>query len=213
MPRHHRPTCAVAILATTIAALTGCATTTPVSPASSAAPSTPTATASPTTAIPTPAAVAPATSMSAAIRDANASLIGYYTASFQNGHTGGTRIDLVTPWVTGPALKNERALAAYLQEQHYRLDGTATGWDLNPSRSTASRTQAAGGTVNPFGSVQLVGCIESTNHPVGDGAPEWTTKGRHTSIQWTVVYSQPERQWLVADSTSPSTVLSGPSCG
>lgn len=211
---HHRPALAV-LLALAAAGLTGCTTspTTTAPPTTASSSTTAAATDTPTTATPGPAAVQPATSAAAAIRDANTSLLGYYTASFQNGHTGGTRGDLVTPWVTGAAAKNERTLATYLQQKHYRLDGTPTAWNLNPSRSSATRSKAADATVAAYGRVQLVGCIESTNHPVGKGAPAWTTKGSRTSIQWTVVYSPREQHWLVADSTSPSTVLSAGSCG
>lgn len=194
MPRHHRPTLTIALLAAAVTGLTGC-TTTPATPTSPTGTSVEVAT--PAAAIPTPAVVAPATSESGAIRDANSSLVGYYTASFQNGHAEGTRLELVTPWVTGAALQNERALATYLQQKHYRLDGAPTGWNLNPSRSTATRTKNANGIVNPFGSVQLVGCATSTNHPVGDGAPAWT-KGQQFARAWTVLFDGTQRRWRVS---------------
>lgn len=196
-----------AALALGLTALTGCTssgpnTTTPTSSAPTQGTPTPT----PTTT--GPAVVGRATSAAEAIRDANASLIGYYTASFESGHAGGTRLDLVTPWTTGTALQNERALATYLQQKHYRLDGTPTAWTLNPSHSSTARTQASGGggTID-FGLVHLVGCARSTNHPVGDKAPAWTTKGKQFARGWSLVYDVRSQHWIVsaADPLTEST--------
>jgi hypothetical protein len=196
---HHRPALAV-LLAIAAAGLTGCTTgpTTTPPPTTARSSTTAAATGTPTTAEPGPAVVQPATSEAAAVRDANTSLLGYYTASFQNGHSFGTRPELVAPWVTGAAAKNERTLATYLQQKHYRLDGTPTAWNLNPSRSSATRIKAVDGTANAFGSARLVGCATSTNHPVGKAAPAWTTKGQQFARAWNVLYDAALHRWLVA---------------
>ena len=202
------------VIATAVVlALTGCAGTARPIPSPHAR----TQSATPTPSVDAasgPAVVRPPSSESEAIADANRSLVGYYNASFTSGHAGGARLDLVTPWATGPTLENEGILADYLKQKHYRLDGTPTRWSLNEGRSTAAPTTAAsGGATTAFGSVQLVGCIESTNRPVGAGAPAWTTQGKRTSIQWSVLYDAAQRQWLV-NASSPVTAKNGPiSCG
>ncbi len=199
--------------AAVVLALTGCAESTarpvPSSPASTQA-TTPTSSVDASVG---PAVVRPPTSEAEAIADANRSLVGYYTASFTSGHAGGTRLDLVTPWVTGPALRNEQLLAAYLKQKHYRLDGIPTRLSLNQGRSSAAPATAANiGRTTEFGSVKLVGCIESINRPVGAGAPTWTTRGKRTSIQWSVLYDAAKRQWLI-DASSPVTEGGSLPCG
>lgn len=204
---------ALTLGAAVVAALVGCAST--ADPRPSTTTSTTSVTAStPAPTITGPARVAPASSATDAIRAADATVRGYYAASFNSGHAGGQRLDLVTPWATGTALENERSLASYLQRARLRLDGEPTPWTLNASRSSAARTDATEGAPDLlYGAVRMVGCIESTNRPVGDGAPAWTTKGSHTSIDWTVLYSPTQQHWLVTSSTSPSTVLDPSSCG
>lgn len=194
----------VLVLAAVVLALTGCAGT--AQPAPSSPNTTYSATPTPSIEASTgPAVVGPPNSESEAIAEANRSLLEYYSASFLSGHAGGTLLNAVAPWATGPALKNEELLADYLRQKKYRLDGTPTQWTLSQSLSSAAQTTEAssGGTI-AFGSVQLVGCIESTNRPVGAGAPVWTTKGKHTSIQWSVLYDATTRQWRVYGS-SPVT--------
>ena len=204
---------ALTLGAVVAAALVGCAST------AAPRPSTITSTTSDTAPAPTPtttgpARVGPASSATGAIRAAAATVRGYYAASFNSGHAGGDRLDLVTPWATGSALENERSLASYLQRERLRLDGEPTAWTLNASRSSTARTDGTEGAPELlYGAARLVGCIESTNTPVGDGAPAWTTKGSHTSIDWTVLYSPTQQHWLVASSISPSTVLDPGSCG
>lgn len=201
----------VLILTAVVLALTGCAGTTRPVPSTPA----PTRSATPTPSSEVsagPAVVGPPNSESEAIDDANRSLLGYYSASFMSGHAGGTLFTLVEPWATGPALKNEQLLADYLRQKKYRLDGTPTAWSLNQGRSSATQTtEANGGRTIAFGSVQLVGCIESTNRPVGAGAPAWTTKGKRTSIQWSVLYDATKRHWRVYGS-SPVTAVGALSC-
>lgn len=199
------------ILAAVVLALTSCAGTAQPLPSSHAA----THSVTPTPSIEVsagPAVVGPPNSESEAIADANRSLLGYYSASFVSGHAGGTLLDAVAPWATGPALKNEQLLADYLRQKNYRLDGTPTRWTLSRGRSSAAQTtEATGGGTITYGSVRLVGCIESINRPVGAGAPAWTTKGKHTSIQWSVLYDATKRQWRVYGS-SPVTTGGALSC-
>ena len=201
------------VTAAVVLAMTGCATSTARPVPSSTAP---TGSVTPTSGVqaPTgPAVVGPPASGAEAIADANLSLVGYYTASFTSGHAGGTRLDLVTPWVTGPALRNEQLLAVYLKQKHLRLDGLPTRWSLNQGQSSAAQaTAASSGRTTEFGSVKLVGCIESTNRPVDAGAPAWNTRGKHTAIRWSVLYDAAKRQWLVNDS-SPITEGGSLACG
>ena len=191
-----------------LALVAGC-TTTPTPPAStSTAPAAVSATASVTPSVTSavgPATVDAPTSTSAAIESANQSVLGYLQVAFDSAHQGGAGLATVTPWVTGDALTNERLLAAYLQKQHYRLDGTAQPWTLSTSKSTAGSETTTGNQTIPYGAVQLVGCIQSTNYPVGTGAPAWTTKNRWFRTRWTVTYLPTRRQWVVAK----RTILSG----
>jgi hypothetical protein len=191
-----------------LALVAGC-TATPTPPAStSTAPAAVSASASVTpsaTSAVGPATVDAPTSASAAIKAANQSVLGYLQVAFDSAHHGGAGLDTVTPWVTGDALTNERLLAAYLQKQHYRLDGTAQPWTPSTSKSTAGSETTTGNQTIPYGAVQLVGCIQSTNHPVGTGAPAWTTKNRWFRTRWTVTYLPTRQQWVVAK----RTILSG----
>jgi hypothetical protein len=191
-----------------LALVAGC-TATPTPPAStSTVPAAVSASASVTPSVTSavgPATVDAPTSSSAAIEAANQSVLGYLQVAFDSAHQGGAALATVTPWVSGDALTNERLLAAYLQKQHYRLDGTAQPWTLSTSKSTAGIETTTGDQTIPYGAVQLVGCIQSTNHPVGTGAPAWTTKNRWFRTPWTVTYLPTRRQWVVAK----RTILSG----
>ena len=177
--------------------------------------------ASPPTVVPTqsadtssgPVVVAPPTSAAQAIADANQSLLGYYKASFTSGHEGGTRLDLVTPWVTGSALRNEQILARFLKQKHYRLDGSPTVWTLRTSLSNAAQSKEASGAPTAYGSVQLEGCAASTNRPVGNGAPAWTSKSRKFKQIWSVLYDAGRKQWIVAAAVPVASDGGGTSCG
>lgn len=160
-----------------------------------------------------PVVVAPPTSAAQAIADANQSLLGYYKASFTSGHEGGTRLDLVAPWVTGSALRNEQILAGFLKQKHYRLDGAPTVWALSAGRSSAAQSTGASGDTTAYGAVRLVGCAESTNHPVGNGAPAWTSKGQRFKKIWSVLYDAGRKQWVVAAPVSVASDGRAPSCG
>ena len=193
--------------------LTGCSThaATPVPTSHASSP-----TVAPTQSLDTssgPVVVAPPTTEAQAIADANQSLLGYYKASFTSGHEGGTRLDLVTPWVTGSALRNERILAGFLKQKHYRLDGAPTVWTLRDSLSSAAQSKETSGAPTAYGSVQLEGCAESTNRPVGNGAPAWTSKGRKFKQIWSVLYDAGRKQWIVAAAVPVASDGGGTSCG
>jgi hypothetical protein len=160
-----------------------------------------------------PVVVAPPTSAAQAIVDANQSLLGYYKASFTSGHEGGTRLDLVTPWVTGSALRNEQILAGFFKQKHYRLDGSPTVWSLRTSLSSAAQSKETSGAPTAYGSVQLEGCAESMNRPVGNGAPAWTSKGRKFKQIWSVLYDAGRKQWIVAAAVPIDSDGGGTSCG
>lgn len=193
-------TTALAITVGVLMACTGTTTTTIRTPASATTvPVTPSASASAPASAPAagPATVAAPTSASAAIDAANQTLLGYFQASFTSAHAGGARLDLVTPWATGAALQNERTLATYLQKRQYHIDGTPLVWSLSTTKSEADTETTADHRTVPYGYVQLVGCAQSTNHPVGAGAPAWTTKGRWLRVRWTVIYDISKQQWRV----------------
>jgi hypothetical protein len=196
-----------------LALVAGC-TATPTPPAStSTAPAPASASTSPSvTSEAGPATVDAPTSSSAAIEAANQSVLGYLQVAFDSAHQGGAGLATVTPWVTGDALTNERLLAAYLQKQHYRLDGTAQPWSLAAAKSTAGNETTTGKQVIPYGVVRLLGCVQSTNHPVGNGAPPWTTKNRWFPTRWTVLYLPTKRQWVVAEQTTLGSAKGAPTC-
>jgi hypothetical protein len=194
-----------------LALVTGC-TATPAPPAATTTvPSAPSASPTPTSPA-GPAMIEAPGSANAAIAAANRSVLGYLHIAFDSAHAGGTELDSVTPWVTGDALKNEQLLAAYLQKQHYRLDGTAQTWSLSAAKSTAGNETTTGKQVIPYGVVRLLGCVQSTNHPVGNGAPPWTTKNRWFPTRWTVLYLPTKRQWVVAEQTTLGSAKGAPTC-
>lgn len=205
-PTIRRTACTIAVaVAVAVGVLTACtgttttirtpapATTVPATPAASASASAPAS--APAAG---PATVAAPTSASAAIDAANQTLLGYFQASFTSAHAGGARLDLVTPWATGAALQNERTLATYLQKRRYHVDGAPLVWTLSTTKSVAdTETTTTDRRTIPYGYVQLVGCTQSTNHPVGAGAPAWTTKNRWLHVRWTVIYDISKQQWRV----------------